>query len=252
MKFGILIKIMVLFSLVVTANHAVAQKPVPEVTVEGLQLIKDSNLALVYAEPGIDLRQYSKINLDDAYIAFRKNWQRDQNRHHPQKVNAKDMARMKAELSSLFREVFSRTLLEGGYKLVTERAEDVLLIKPAIINLDVVAPDTMEKVREGETGNRSRDWPGPPGTGREAGLGHANRGNSYSETTGEMTLYLELYDSVTDDLIAKALDRKIDRKTGYFQWQNRITNRAAANRILQVWANVLKEGLDVARGVNSQ
>ena len=224
MKFGVLIKIMVLFSLVLTANHAVAQAPVPEVTVEGLQLIKDSNLALVYAEPGIDLRQYSKIKLDDAYIAFRKNWRRDQNRHHPQKVNAEDMARMKAELSFLFREVFSRTLLEGGYELVNERAEDVLLIRPAIINLDVVAPDTMD----------------------------ANRGNSYSETTGEMTLYLELYDSVTDDLIAKALDRKIDRQTGYFQWQNRITNRAAANRILQVWANVLKEGLDEARGISGQ
>jgi hypothetical protein len=238
MRFGILIKIMVLFSLVVAGNHAAAQAPVPEVTIEGLQLIKDSNLSLVYAEPGIDLGQYSKIYLDDAYIAFRKNWRRDQNRHHPQKVNAEDMARMKAELSSLFREVFSRTLQEGGYELVTERAEDVLLIRPAIINLDVFAPDTMEKVR--------------PGTGREAGLGHANRGSSFSETTGEMTLYLELYDSLTDDLIAKALDRKLDRQTGYFQWQNRVTNRAAANRILQVWANVLKEGLDEARGISGQ
>ena len=224
MKFGIFIKFVVLSTLVVAGNHAVAQEAVPEVTVEGLQLIRDSNLALVYAEPGIDLGQYSRIYLDDAYIAFKKNWQRDQNRHHPLKVGAEDMARMKAELSLLFREVFSRTLREGGYELVTERAEDVLLIKPAIINLDVVAPDTMD----------------------------ANRGNSYSETTGEMTLYLELYDSVTDDLIAKALDQNIDRQTGYFQWQNRVSNRAAANRILQVWANVLKEGLDVARGISGQ
>ncbi len=252
MKFGIFITFTVLFSLVVAVNHAVAQEAVPEVTVEGLQLIRDSNLALVYAEPGINLAQYSKVYLDDAYIAFKKNWQRDQNRHHPQKVKAGDMTRMKVELASLFREVFSRTLEEGGYELVTERAEDVLLLKPAIINLDVVAPDTMEKVREGETGNRLRDWPGPPGTGREAGLGHANRGSSYSETTGEMTLYLELYDSLTDDLIAKALDRKTDRQTGYFQWQNRVTNRAAANRILQVWAKVLKEGLDEARGISGQ
>ena len=219
MKFGMFITFTVLFSLLVAGNHAVAEEAVPEVTVEGLQPIKDSNLALVYAEPGINLGQYSKIYLDDAYIAFKKNWQRDQNRHHPQKINAEDMARMKAELSSLFREVFSKTLEEGGYELVTERAEDVLLLKPAIINLDVIAPDTMD----------------------------ANRGNSFSETTGEMTLYLELYDSLTDDLIAKALDRKINRQTGYFQWQNRVTNRAAANRILQVWANVLKEGLDKAR-----
>ena len=224
MKFGIFIKFMILFFMVVTGHQAVAEEAVPETTVEGLQLIRDSNLALVYAEPGIDLGQYSKIYLDDAYIAFKKNWQRDQNRHHPLKVTAEDMARMKAELSSLFREVFSSTLEEGGYELVTERGEDVLLIRPAIINLDVVAPDTMD----------------------------ANRGSSYSESTGEMTLYLELYDSVTDDLIAKAMDRKTDRQTGYFQWQTRVTNRAAANRILQVWANVLKEGLDVARGVSSQ
>jgi len=30
-------------------------------------------------------------------------------------------------------------------------------------------------VREGETGNRSRSWPGPPRSGREAGLGHVRR-----------------------------------------------------------------------------
>ena len=130
------------------------------------------------------------------------------------------MAKMKTELSSLFRNVFSKTLEQGGYELVTERAEDVLLIKPAIINLDIIAPDTMP----------------------------ADNSRSYTESAGEMTLYLELYDSLSDDLIAKAMDRKIDRQTGYFRWQNNVTNRAAANRILQVWANVLKEGLDTARG----
>jgi hypothetical protein len=63
-----------------------------------------------------------------------------------------------------------------------------------------------------------------------------------------MTLYLELYDSLTNDLIAKALDRQKDRRTGQFRWQDKVTNRAAANRILQTWADVLKEGLDRARG----
>ena len=86
MKFGIFITFTVLFTLLVVGNHVVAEEAVPEVTVEGLQLIKDSNLALVYAEPGINLGQYSKIYLDDAYIAFKKNWQRDKNRHHPQKA----------------------------------------------------------------------------------------------------------------------------------------------------------------------
>jgi len=32
--------------------------------------------------------------------------------------------------------------------------------------------EAMDKVREGEAGNRSRSQPGLPGTGREGGLGH--------------------------------------------------------------------------------
>ena len=103
--------------------------------------------------------------------------------------------------------------------MVLEPGQDVLLIRPAIIGLDVVAPDN-----------------------DSTGLSR-----TYSETAGEMTLYLELYDSVSGEMLAKALDRQMDRQTGYFEWQNRVTNRAAANRILKVWANVLKEGLDDAR-----
>ena len=219
MKFSVAVKPLAFTFLMIISGLCLAEEEIPEVTLDGLYLVKGSNLSLVYALPGIDLGQYQRIYLDDAYIAFKKNWQ---NRSDPDKISADDMARIKIELSALFREVFSRTLEEGGYQLVTERAEDVLLIKPAIINLDIIASDT----RSG------------------------SRVHSYAETTGEMTLYLELYDSVTGDIIAKAFDRKTNRQTGYFKWQNRVSNRAAAYRILQVWANVLKEGLDEARAVN--
>jgi hypothetical protein len=99
-----------------------------------------------------------------------------------------------------------------------------LIIRPAIINLNIVAPD-----------NRS-----------------ATNVRTFSESAGDMTLYLELYDSVTGDLIAKALDQKYDRSTGYIQWQTRVSNRAAANRIMKTWANVLKDALDEARTVTGQ
>jgi len=221
MRFTALISSFVFTSLLIVSSLSKAEEGVPESSVDGLQLIKDSNLALVYAEPGADLGRYNRIYLDDAYIAFKERWQRNKNLNAPDKISDDDMTKMKAELAALFREVFSRTLEEGGYDLVTEYAEDVLLVKPAIINLDVTSPD----IRSGAMVR------------------------SYSETAGEMTLYLELYDSVSGHLIAKALDRQEDRQTGYFQWQNRVTNRAAANRILQIWANVLKEGLDEARSV---
>ena len=221
MKFRLIVNTLVLILIVTGSCLAIAESRNPEVTFDGLHLVKDSNLALVYAQPDAELAQYNKIYLADAYIAFQKNWQRKQNRSNPHKISSDDMAKMRLELSSLFRQVFSSTLEQGGYELVTERGEDVLLVKPAIINLDINSPDTLS----------------------------GNPTHSYSESAGEMTLYLELYDSLSDDLIAKALDKKVDRQTGYFQWQNRVSNRAAANRILQLWADVLKNGLDEARGV---
>lgn len=219
MKFKTIPNFLLLAVLLVASSCCIAAEERSDVTIEGLQLVEDTNLALVYAEPGVDFGRYNRIYLDDPYIAFKRHWQRNQNRTEAGKVTADDMLKIKIELSSLFRDVFSTTLEDGGYELVFEAGEDVLRIKPAIINLDIVAPATSS-----------------PGISR-----------SYSETAGEMTLYMEFYDSVSGDLIAKALDRQEDRKTGYFEWQNRVTNRAAANRILQVWANVLKEGLDDAR-----
>ena len=221
MKFRILTTFSVSLTLFLAAGISFAKNEPPQTTVEGLERVKDSKLALVYVEPGADFSQFKRIYLVDTYVAFKKNWRRDQNlTTNPNKISSSDLDKMKSELAGMFREVFTKVLAEGGYELVNERAEDVLMIKPAIINLNISAPDTLS----------------------------SDDTRSYSESPGEMTLYLELYDSVTDDLVAKAMDLQTDRETGYFQWQARVTNRAAANRILTVWANVLKDGLDGARG----
>ena len=68
-----------------------------------------------------------------------------------------------------------------------------------------------------------------------------------------MTLYIEIYDSVSGALIAKALDRKIDKgNAGYYTWANSVTNKVAAERILKGWANILLETLNEARQESSQ
>lgn len=225
MKLDMLLKSTIIALLAAAGSLHAADNALPEVTVDGLHHLKDTELAIVYADPDADLSTYTKIYLLDAYVAFKKNWQRDQNRESRSlRVTSSDMEKIKSELAGMFKEIFTQTLTEGGYELVNERGDDVLILKPAIINLDITAPDTM-------TTGRSR---------------------SFAESAGEMTLYLELYDSVTDDLLAKALDRKFDRKTGSFQWQNSVTNRAAANRILTEWANVLKDGLDAARAAGAE
>ena len=206
-------------------SPAWAKKDLPEVNDEGMVLVKNSELATVYTDPGADLGIYKRVMLMDATVAFKKNWQRDQNRGNPLKVKDKDMVKIQEDVATLFREVFTKELVDGGYVMADEPGEDVLLVKPAIVDLDVTAPDIQS----------------------------ANRTRSYSESAGEMTLNLELYDSLTDDKIAKATDRKRDYDNGYrMQWRTSVSNRADARRMMTDWAKGLRSALDEARTSTSQ
>ena len=209
--------------LLAMAGTAIAkQEELPQITEDGLHRVADSKMAIVYAEPGADLAQYERIQLMDAYVAFKKNWARDQRSRSADKlrVTSRDVEKIKTDLAKEFQEVFRKTLEDGGYEIVDESGEDVLLVRPAIINLDVNAPDTMS----------------------------AGRSNTYTTSAGEMTLYIEIYDSVTGDLIAKAMDRKADTtRHGYYTWTNSVTNAAAARRILKGWATILLDALNEAK-----
>ena len=225
MKNLLLILILTITSLVSIVSFAKEKKEIPEYTVEGLKLVPDTKgIALVWAEPGVDLAQYDRVYLVEPYVAFKKNWQRDQNRSLGTKVRTSDMDRIKIRVKELFMEVFTEELESGGYSLANERAEDVLIVKPAIIDLDVNAPD----------------------------VASAGRTSTYTTTAGSMTLYMELYDSETDDLLAKALDPTADRDIGLMQWQTGPANRAAAKRMMKPWAKALREALDHARASTKQ
>jgi len=224
MRIFLLILSIIILSSAPVITTAKNKKEIPEYTVEGLKLVPNTkDIALVWAEPGADLSQYDRVYLTEPLVAFKKNWKRDQNRG-TLKVSNSDMERIKKNVSDLFMEVFTEELTNGGYTLANERAEDVLIVKPAIINLDVNAPDV-----------------------RTAG-----RVDTFTTSAGSMTLYLELYDSETDDLLAKALDPTRDRDTGLMHWQTKVANYAAAKRMMKPWAKALRNGLDEARDANNQ
>ena len=219
----ILFAIIILIVSVTTLSPAWAKKNLPAVNDEGMELVKDSDLATVYADPGADLSIYNRIWLQDATVAFKKNWQRDQNRGHRMKVKNKDMERIQEDVATLFREVFTKELADGGYELAEEAGADVLNVVPAIVDLDVTAPDVQT----------------------------ASRSYSYSESAGEMTLNLELYDSVTGDKIVKATDRQRDYRLGYVQWRTNVSNRSDARRMMSSWAKALRSALDEARSATT-
>lgn len=209
----------VLLGLAITAP-ALAKKSMPEINDEGMQLVKDSELATVYADPGADLGIYNKVMLMDATVAFKKHWKRSQNRGGTGlRVKDSDMDKIKQSVAELFAQVFTEELAKGGYEVTQEAGEDVLLLKPAIVDLDIHAPDIQ---------GTSRTW-------------------SYSESAGEMTLHLELFDSLTNDKIAKAIDRKEDYRSGWLEWRTRVSNRADAKRMMRQWAKAFRASLDEAR-----
>ena len=207
-----------LFSMV-AVSPVLAKKDLPAVNDECMELIKDTDLATVYADPGADLSIYNRVMLLDATVAFKKNWKRDQNRGNPLKVKDRDMVKIQEEVAAVFREVFTKELVDGGYAISDEAGEDVLLLKPAIVDLDVTAPDIQS----------------------------SSVTRSFSESAGEMTLNLELYDSVTNDKIAKATDRKRDKWRGQMEWRTSVSNRSDARRMMTGWAKALRSALDEAR-----
>ena len=200
-----------------------AKKDLPEVNDEGMTLIKDSKMTTIYADPDADLSMYNRIWLKDATVAFKKNWQRDQNRTTRFKVRTKDMERIQEDIATLFRDAFTKELQDGGYELVEEAGDDVLILVPAIVDLDIIAPD----------------------------LQNASRTYTFSESAGEMTLNLELFDSLTNDKIVKATDRKRDWDRGYVEWRTSVNNRAVAKRFMTSWAQALRSVLDDARSTAS-
>jgi hypothetical protein len=188
----------------------------PAVTADGLHLVPDTRLGMVYADPDADLSGYKHVLLMDAQVAFKKNWQRDINQNLPFHVTASDMQRIKTELSALFREIFTAELETAGFSLVSEQAPDTMIIRPAIVDLNITSPDTP---RGGTTRN-------------------------ITQSAGDMTLYLELRDSITGDVLAKALDFQFDRSNITPHMMDRTRNERAARQLLTNWAQVLVKGLN--------
>ena len=208
-----------LLGLFALASIASAADEIPEITPEGLVLMENTELQYVYVRPGATLDQYTKVVLFDAHVAFRKNWDRDYNRNlMPGATRARpdDMERIKVSLAEMFKEVFTEELQDKrGYEVVQLADYDVLVVKPAIINLDVTAP---------QLSNTSND-------------------RNIITSAGQMTLWMELYDSVTGELIARVIDPAVDNRNGMSYRASGTGNKSAARKMLSSWAAVLGENL---------
>jgi hypothetical protein len=205
----------------VPATGALAEEQA-QTTFDGLERVEDARVAMAYVDPNADFSVFKRVAILDPFVAFRSNWQRDQNRSRTRNLRSSDVERIKTDVSALFRDVFIERLEAAGFEIVTESGEDVLVLRPAIIDLDVTAPET-------RTAGRSR---------------------TYTASAGAATLYIELFDSVSGDILGRAADRRASRRAGgMMTWSNRVSNRAEARRMAGRWADQLIEFLAKDYGV---
>ncbi|MBW2386772.1 MAG: DUF3313 family protein [Deltaproteobacteria bacterium] len=188
------------------------------VAFNGLEPIEGGSVAMAYIDPKADFSVFRRVKILDPYVAFRSNWQRDQNRMRRRSIRARDMERIRADVASLFKTVLTERLeADDGFEVVDEIDYDVLLLRPAIIDLDVSAPDAAT----------------------------AGRAQTFSASTGAATLYIQLFDSVSGKIIGRAADRRVVRNTaGTVTWSSRVTNTAEARRMFGRWADTLRGFLD--------
>lgn len=190
-------------------------------TQEGLEPVQVRNIDAVYKKPGVDLSQYRRLLIRDVDIAFSRGWERTQ-KSATRNWSSEDSERIKRELAELFEETARRELeVEGGYEIVDEPAQDVLEIRPSIIDLYINAPD------------RSLTEPG--------------RVRSYTLEAGRMTLVAELRDSISGELLARAYDRREDMRGTHWEWTTSVTNSQKARQAISIWADALRDALDRAR-----
>jgi hypothetical protein len=210
-----------LLATLLTLGCASTSETVPTTTPDGLDLVRSDKHSAVYVKPEAQLDIYNEFAIVPCEVAFRKNWQRDYNSSHRssgQQIKERDIDRIKRELGEECTTFFTNALSEEpSYNLVTEwqQGQDVLLVRPNIVNLNITSPD----------------------------VSSPSMTRSYSASAGSMTLYLELIDAETSEVLVRAYDSKADPDS-FVNYANKITNRQAADRMLKNWATRLREAMD--------
>jgi len=211
-------------TLAAAATALAATNPIDEISShDGLNKVTVKGIDLAYSRKDTNLAGYSKLIVDPVEVAFHKNW----NPTRPGsnlKLSSTDRENIRTGVGKVVQEEFEKALKAGGsWQVVKEAGPDVLRVKPKVLNLYVNAPDT-----------------------KAAGV------RTFTVSSGEMTLLLELYDSETGAILARAIDRQEGRNTGHWQMSSSVSNVGDAQEIAMRWAKILRDRLDKAKGIGKK
>jgi hypothetical protein len=189
-----------------------------EVTFDGLHPVENSRMAQAWARPGFDISTFSKVMLQGAEAEFRPGGQNPrQNRalgpNDHFAVTPEQKVRFQEQMGAAFTEELA---LSEVFTIVTEPGPDVLLIQGILLDVVSFIPEQ-----------------------------RAGRSEVFLSRIGEVTVVLEIRESVSGAILARAVERRAAENAGAtMSRSNTVTNSAEFRRIARRWATVLREGLD--------
>jgi hypothetical protein len=175
--------------------------------------VQSKDFDILLQAPDADWSRYDVIHVALPAVTFRKNWQRDQNRHDSLHVRDRDVERIRDDVANLVRKVFQERLADEGWRLAVEAGPGMLVLQPDIVDLDIAAPDV--------PGNALRE--------------------TYTDSAGSMTLDLTITDGASGAPLLKIEDHKEDPRDTYFQWRKRPNNLHRARILVRGWARELTD-----------
>jgi hypothetical protein len=202
-----------------TAPPTVQTGPDAELSFDGLHKVDNTRVDAAWAVPDLDLSSYTKIMPVNAGIEYRQVKNRGstsvaRSSGGPYFINDKSRAQFEALVDEIVMEELRKS---NRFYIVDEPGPDVLIVGGGLLDVTSYVP------------------PDPVG----------GRSYIYLSSVGEATLVLEVRDSETNRILARAVDRRAAETIGgTFQRSNSVTNSAEVKRLIRFWASGLREGLE--------
>jgi hypothetical protein len=193
-----------------------------EVTADGLTRVPSRAAGGVYRDLTHDFTPFKRLILEPPTIEFAAAW-----REAHREVSDSEVLRIRGEAVKLFREEFTRELVDrGSYEFADAPAADVILVTPRVVDLDIPAPEASNEV----------------------GV------KSFTAGPVKMQVIGELRDSASNALLGRIII--FEGQSRYGNHELRLANRASNAHEMRLgfskWSKMVHEALNVAKATRQK
>jgi hypothetical protein len=219
MKSLMLVSLSLLIVACTSAPPALQTGPDAERTFDGLVRVDNSRFQDAWADPEIDFSQFKKVMSGGARFEFRavsKTAGRTSVSRGTQRdfwISDANRDKLVETVSGIFKEELSKA---QGWEAAEEVGPDVLILRGALLDIVSFVPPEM-----------------------------IGRGEIYLSSVGEATLVVEGIDSMSGEVVFRALDRRSIEPVGNTMIRaNTVTTWSEVRRWARRHATILREGLE--------